>query len=244
MNANTLNTSIAVALATGFLWGLRHALDPDHLVAVSTIVSEHRSLLRSSLVGTFWGLGHTASLAAVSIIIILLRPSISEQAMHWMEAPVAVMLIILGATALWKAARDKGWKVHAHTHTHDHSEHSHVHVHSSQEHSHKHRMLRLGRRPFIVGVVHGLSGSAVVTLAALAMIPSVALGVIWLALFCLGTIGGMLLMSAAIGLPFIVTAKRFTAVNGVIRMLAGLFSIAFGLLIAWEIAGEAVRPAL
>jgi high-affinity nickel permease len=239
MEINPMNTSIAVALAAGFLQGLRHALDADHLVAVSTIVSEHKSILRSSLIGTFWGLGHTVSLAVVGAFIILLRPTIPEHVLPYLETPVAVMLMALGASAIWRVVRDGGWKIHTHTHQHDQSQHSHVHVHSNPHHQHQHHLLRLGRRPFLVGVVHGLAGSAVVTLAVVAAIPSVALGFIWLLVFGIGTIGGMLLMSAAISLPFILTARRFSAINGAIRLLAGLFSIALGLLIAWEIFGAA-----
>lgn len=244
MDINPLNTSIAVALATGFLQGLRHALDADHVVAVSTIVSEHKSLLRAALVGTFWGLGHTASLAVVSCLIILLRPRIPEPVLPYLEMPVAVMLVALGASAIWRAARDGGWKVHTHTHQHDQSQHRHVHIHSNQDHEHQHHLIRLGRRPFLVGVVHGLAGSAVVTLAVVAAIPSVTLGFIWLLIFGIGTIGGMLLMSAAISLPFILTARRFSVLNGAIRLLAGLFSIALGLLIAWEIFGATRHASL
>jgi ABC-type nickel/cobalt efflux system permease component RcnA len=239
IGAPRMDTSIAFALVVGFLRGLQHALDPDHLVAVSTIVSEHKSILRSSLVGTFWGLGHTASLAAVSLVIILLRPTIPEHVLAWMEMPVAVMLVALGVSATWRAMRERGWHIHAHTHSHDDApQHKHIHVHRGDEHNHRHRLFHIGRRPFVVGVVHGLAGSAVVTLAALAAIPSVALGLAWLALFGIGTIGGMLLMSAAIGLPFIITARRFSAINGAIRLLAGVFSIGFGLMIAWGILSE------
>ncbi|MFL6212717.1 MAG: urease accessory protein UreH [Blastocatellia bacterium] len=239
MEINPANTSIAVALAAGFLQGLRHALDADHLVAVSTIVSEHKSLWRSSLIGTFWGLGHTVSLAVVSAIIILLRPTIPESSLPYLETPVAVMLIALGVGAIWRAVRDGGWKIHTHTHDHDQSRHSHIHLHTQTGHEHQHHLIRLGRRPFLVGVVHGLAGSAVVTLAVVAAIPSVALGFVWLLVFGVGTIGGMLLMSAAISLPFILTARRFSTINGAIRVLAGLFSIALGLLIAWEIFSAA-----
>ena len=234
-----MNTSIAFALVVGFLRGLQHALDPDHVVAVSTIVSEHKSILRSSLVGTFWGLGHTASLVAVSLVIILLRPTIPERVMGWMEMPVAVMLIVLGVSTTWRAMRERGWRIHTHEHSHDDKpQHKHIHVHSGDEHDHKHQLFRVGRKPFLVGVVHGLAGSAVVTLAALATIPSITLGLVWLALFGIGTIGGMLLMSTAISLPFIITARRFSAINGAIRLLAGVFSIFFGVMIAWGILSE------
>src|ERR1044072_3231886 len=113
-----MNTSIASALVVGFLRGLQHALDPDHVVAVSTIVSEHKSILRSSLVGTFWGLGHTASLVAVSLVIILLRPTIPERVMAWMEMPVAVMLIALGVSTTWRAMRERGWGIHPRENSH------------------------------------------------------------------------------------------------------------------------------
>src|ERR687885_472400 len=102
-----MDTSIAFALAVGFLGGLRHALDPDHLVAVSAIVSENRSLLRSSLVGTFWGLGHTASLMVVSRAIVLLRRTIPESAAPWFEMPVTCMLIVLGVSATLRAVRER-----------------------------------------------------------------------------------------------------------------------------------------
>ena len=241
MEMNPTNTSIAVALGVGFLQGLRHALDADHLVAVSTIVSEHKSLLRSSLVGTFWGLGHTAALAVVSVLIIMLRPTIPESALPYLEAPVAVMLVVLGASAIWRARRDGGWKIHTHTHHHDQSQHRHLHIHNHSDHEHRHQLIRLGRRPFLVGVVHGLAGSAVITLAVVAAIPSVALGLTWLLVFGVGTVGGMWVMSAAISLPFILTARRFSAINGAIRLLAGLFSIALGLIVAWEIFAAAAR---
>src|SRR5262249_33163089 len=91
-----MDTGIALALALGFTAGLQHALDPDHLVAVSTIVSEHKSITRSSLIGTFWGVGHTASLFAVGVVVILLRTSIPPGVARWLEVPVGVMLIALG----------------------------------------------------------------------------------------------------------------------------------------------------
>src|SRR5438445_2615086 len=100
------HASVTAALTLGFILGLRHALDPDHLVAVSTIVSEHKSVARSSLVGTFWGLGHTASLLAISIVILLLRASIPKHIALWMEIPVALMLIALGVTTILRAMKN------------------------------------------------------------------------------------------------------------------------------------------
>ena len=237
--AAQMDASITAALTLGFVLGLRHALDPDHLVAVSTIVSEHKSVARSSLVGTFWGLGHTSSLLAISLVILLLRTSIPEHASLWMELPVALMLMVLGLNALWRTLQERGWQVHTHVHRHDQGEpHSHIHLHAHDEHKHRHHLFRVGRGPFLVGLVHGVAGSAAITLAVVATIPSIGLGLIWIAVFGIGSIGGMLLMSAMIGLPFALTARRFSILNGGIRLLAGLFSVLFGLWLAWGLVHE------
>jgi ABC-type nickel/cobalt efflux system permease component RcnA len=234
-----MEISLWAALTLGFSLGLRHALDPDHLVAVSTIVSEHKSLARSSLVGTFWGLGHTASLFVIGLAVILLKSSIPDRVALWMEMGVAVMLIVLGANVVWKVGRERGFKFHKHEHAHDgQPAHEHVHFHSHAAHDHRHRIFRFGRRPFVVGMVHGVAGSAALTLGVMGTINSVALGIVYIAVFGLGSIGGMLLMSAIIGAPFAVTARRFSKINGGIRLLAGLLSVAFGLILAWNLLSE------
>ncbi len=234
-----MDASVWAALTLGFSLGLRHALDPDHLVAVSTIVSEHKSLARSSLVGTFWGLGHTASLFVIGLVVILLRSSIPDRVALWMEMGVAVMLIALGANVIWKVGRERGFKFHTHAHAHDDQpSHEHVHFHSHADHDHRHRIFRFGRRPFVVGMVHGVAGSAALTLGVLTTIPSVTLGLVYIVVFGLGSIGGMLLMSAIIGAPFAVTSRRFSKINGGIRLLAGLFSVVFGLMLAWNLLSE------
>lgn len=237
-----LNAGVVAVLSFGFVAGLKHALDPDHVVAVSTIVSEHKSLARSSLVGTFWGLGHSASLLAVGLVIILLRDAIPDEVALWMELPVAVMLIGLGAAVIVKMARERGLEVHTHTHSHDgEPPHSHIHVHKRDDHDHKHYLFRLARRPFAVGMVHGFAGSAAVTLGAMTSIPSITLGLIYIGLFGIGSIGGMLLMSAMIGLPFAATARRFSAINSGIRVFAALFSIGFGLFLAWDLITQLIE---
>jgi ABC-type nickel/cobalt efflux system permease component RcnA len=146
------------------------------------------------------------------------------------------MLIVLGVSATWRAFRERGWQVHTHTHSHeDRAPHTHVHLHAHEQHDHKHRLFRMGRKPFLVGLVHGVAGSAALTLAVLTTIPSVALGLLYITVFGIGSIGGMLLMSAMIGLPFAVTARRFSMVNGGIRLFAGVFSVLFGLMLAWNL---------
>lgn len=234
-----MDSSITAALAFGFVLGLRHALDPDHLVAVSTIVSEHKSVARSTLVGTFWGLGHTASLLAMGVVLLFLRASIPERIALWMEIPVALTLITLGVITTLRVTREGDLRIHSHTHAHSETGmHAHIHIHTQAEHSHQHRLFRVGRKPFVVGMVHGVAGSAALTLAVLTTIPSIALGMVYIAVFGIGSIGGMLMMSALIGLPFAATARRFSMINGRIRFVAGLFSIFFGLMLAWNLLHE------
>lgn len=234
-----MDASVTAALSLGFIYGLRHALDADHLVAVSTIVSEHKSVLRSSLIGTFWGIGHTASLFIVGLAVVLVRATIPPHIGAAMEMAVALMLIGLGINVLWRLAKDRGIAVHAHTHSHeDEAPHTHLHLHTKQNHDHPHYLLRIGRRPFLVGLVHGMAGSAALTLAVLTTIPSVVLGLTYILVFGAGSVGGMLLMSAMISLPFATTARRFSRINWWIRLTAGIASVAFGLVLGWGLLFE------
>jgi high-affinity nickel-transport protein len=111
-------------------------------------------------------------------------------------------------------------------------------LHTGDQHDHRHRLVSLGRRPFLVGIVHGVAGSAALTLFVLTTIPSVTVGLLYIAVFGLGSVGGMLLMSAMIGLPLAVTARRFTSINTRVRLAAGLCSIALGLLLGSKLIGR------
>src|SRR3989442_864856 len=197
------NGTLIGLLGLGLILGLRHALDPDHIAAVSTIVSESKSMRRSSLVGTFWGLGHTVSLLVAGIFVIVLKFEISPRLASWIEVVVALMLILLGGRSLLKSVR--GFKVHVHQHSHDGTEHVHVHIHRpGEQHKHRHRhLIKLGTRPFLIGLVHGMAGSGALTILVLATIPSALAGLVYMAVFGLGSIGGMFLMSALISVPFV-----------------------------------------
>jgi sulfite exporter TauE/SafE len=221
-------------LGLGFVLGLKHALDPDHMVAVSTIVSESKSVKRSSLIGTFWGVGHTLSLLCTGVIVIALKVQISDRVALWMEFTVALMLIFLGLKAIRKSLQ--GWKLHRHRHTHNGSTHTHLHLHregNEQMHRHRH-LIRSGARPFFVGLVHGMAGSAALTLLVLATIPSAVAGLIYIVVFGLGSVGGMLIMSSLISLPFVLTRKRFNVLSEGLQVAVGLFSLSFGLFLVWQ----------
>jgi ABC-type nickel/cobalt efflux system permease component RcnA len=227
-------------LGVGLLFGLKHATEVDHIVAVSTIVSEHRNVFRSALVGALWGLGHTAALLVAGIIVLALRVAIPQQVSAWLEFGVALMIIGLGASALWRVFRKRG-PLHLHKHTHDGLSHAHIHFHeeetkhsSPSTSSHSHAVSRIGIKPLLVGTMHGLAGSAALTLLVLTQIQSAVLGLLYLDIFGLGSIVGMLLMSGIIGLPFALTSRRLSGLHYNLQTLAAGLSIVFGLWYAYE----------
>jgi ABC-type nickel/cobalt efflux system permease component RcnA len=231
-----------VVLGWGLLAGVQHALDADHLAAVSTIVSERKHWLSSSLVGGLWGVGHTLALLAAGGLMLVLRVQIGERAALALEFGVGLMLVGLGANVLWKLRR--GGRLHWHEHRHGAHTHAHPHLHAGDgEHAHAprderrdetHHRLKLGPRPLLIGMVHGLAGSAGLMLSGLAVISSPGLGLLYIALFGLGSVGGMMVMSSLVGLPFHFTATRFARANLAARALAGLFSVGFGLFMIYE----------
>jgi ABC-type nickel/cobalt efflux system permease component RcnA len=221
-------------LVLGFVLGLRHALDGDHVAAVATFTSEERNLWRSSLIGAYWGAGHSVALLVFGSVIVALRLAVSDRISQTLEFAVGIMLIILGINALRKVSRSTA--IHVHTHEHDGTLHSHLHVHLGDAgHSHQHRLLRVAGRPFLVGIVHGLAGTAAVLLLVVGAIPSALLALGVLLIFGVGTIGGMMAMSVLMSVPLAFAAGRVKTVERVLRYAAGAFSLAFGLFLAWDV---------
>lgn len=231
------------ALALGFLLGLKHATDADHVVAVATIVGGSRSSVwRGIWIGASWGLGHTVPLVAAGVVILLLKGQLMatyEGIATYFEFAVGLMLVLLGAQVFWNLARRR---LHLHEHL-DGSE-PHVHIHASHTHEpavvtgahgdggHSHGLWSSIRpvfrpRSFVIGVVHGLAGSAAVMLALLPEIESAVLGVGYLALFGLGTILSMAAITLVLGAPFRLAANM-ASVRVAIVGLAGLASLALG----------------
>ena len=221
-----MEASLIAALGLGFLLGVRHALDADHVAAVSTLVSQHRSLARSCLLGTIWGAGHTAALLAVGLAVVSFKLTISPAVERGLETVVGVMLILLGGHALLRSVG--GWVLHRHVHVHDGHAHSHGHVHAGAgEPGHGH-LWRVGSRPFLVGLVHGLAGSAALMLLALAAIPSPVGGLVYVLVFGIGSTAGMLLLSSLVGIPLAAAAGRSPRLHAAIQALAGAASLIMG----------------
>ncbi len=214
----------------GFVIGLYHAVEADHLAAVSAIVSEKKNAFVSMFVGGLWGLGHTISLFVVGLLVIFLKVQISESVEAYLEAAVGVMLVLLGINAIRKIFASE--KIHVHTHEHDDHVHSHLHVHKDEAAEASHH--GLSPRSVVVGMVHGLAGSAGLMLLVVPTISSPALAVAYILIFGIGSIAGMMVMSLLMSLPITLTADRFVWANKGIRVLAGLFSLIWGALLINE----------
>jgi len=244
METSFTSVGVFALLALGLVFGLKHATEVDHVVAVSTIVSEHRNVFRSALVGGLWGVGHTASLLIVGVLVLVFRVAIPQRVANWLEFGVALMIVALGVLAITRVLRKRA-DIHLHRHSHDGQSHVHVHFHehgtehasavSSDAVRHSHAIARIGFKPLLVGAMHGLAGSAALTLLVLTQIQSISLGLLYLGLFGLGSTAGMLLMSGLIGLPFALSGRRLTSINYGLQAAAGTLSIAFGLWYAYAV---------
>jgi len=224
---------MATIVGVGFVMGLRHALDPDHVVAVTALATQKKGWRRTSLVGAFWGMGHALSLGVVGGAVLALRLEVPPSVADALEAAVAVMLVGLGAVAVRRALR---WRLHAHPHAHDGSVHVHFHAHprgAEEAHQHAHA-LRDGLRPFLVGLVHGLAGSAGLALLALGAAPSLSAGLAYILMLGLGSIAGMLILSGLLSLPLAYLEARYAAFHRGVQLAAGAASVAFGLWLLLE----------
>jgi ABC-type nickel/cobalt efflux system permease component RcnA len=246
-------------LAVGFFLGMRHATDPDHVIAVTTIVSNQRNIIRSALIGAFWGVGHTVTIFVVGAGIILFNLVIPVRLGLSMELSVAVMLIILGVAnvagflrsmpASSIPAHEEVEVVHSHAHSHGEYIHSHPHTHLPESHPHPHDHAPLtwldhafGRsglyqylRPFVVGVVHGLAGSAAVALLVLTTIRNVHWAIAYLLIFGVGTIAGMMLITMSLASAFAMVGRGRQKFSRRLALASGLLSLGFGLFVAYQI---------
>ena len=250
-------------IALGFFLGMRHATDPDHVIAVTTIVSRQRSIRHAALIGILWGLGHTITIFLVGSAIILFGVVIPPKLGLTMELSVGLMLILLGVLNLTGFTRwitetftpqspDAPGHPHLHSHAHTHQQgdfvHAHPHRHEPEKHGHAEDATPVGWmdrifdqlglyqavRPLAVGLVHGLAGSAAVALLVLTTIRDPRWAIAYLLVFGVGTIAGMMLITAAIALPFKYSQSRFARLNRGLAVASGILSIAFGIFIVYQ----------
>jgi len=244
----------------GFFLGMRHATDPDHVIAVSTIVTRQPTIRAALLIGSLWGIGHTLTIVAVGGVIVLFTIVIPPRVGLSMEMAVALMLIVLGMWNLtgilehirgFRPSNEAGsGRLENHSHSHGDYVHSHLSGREAGQHGHgddqtpvawlDRRVGDLGVyqivRPLVIGLVHGLAGSAAVALLVLALIKNPWWAIMYLVLFGIGTIAGMMLITAAIGAVLAYASSRSSRVERYLRVASGLLSLGFGLFLAYQIA--------
>jgi high-affinity nickel permease len=248
-----MDTGLVAVAALGFFLGMRHATDADHVIAVTTIVARQRSTRSAALIGAAWGVGHTLTILVVGGGIILFSWVIPPRVGLSMEFSVGLMLIILGLMNLtgvlqWMSDRASDEAAHSHPHSHGDYVHSHQHGHHPERHPHRPDQTPVAWldrhldgsglyqlvRPLVVGIVHGLAGSAAVALLVLTTIRNPQWSIVYLLIFGLGTVAGMMLLTQLIAIPFAISSQRSLQFNRRLRIASGLLSLAFGCFVAYQ----------
>lgn len=218
-------------LLLGFLIGMRHALEADHVAAVASLATRTQSLGQTIRQGAVWGLGHTITLFLFGSIVIWMDTVMPEQMAKWLELAVGVMLILLGGDVLRRVIRDK---IHFHHHSHRDGEthfHAHSHVgeiaHNPGQHQHQHKN-RFPFRALFVGLMHGMAGSAALILLTIETIHSPWTGMLYMALFGIGSIIGMAVLSTIIAIPLRASAKSLTWMHNGLHSVIGIATITIG----------------
>lgn len=222
-----------LALAgVGLLLGFRHAFEPDHLAAVSTLASRQGSLWSAARLGLAWGLGHTATVGAIVLLVVALGIRLPPALWPAAELVVAALLVLLGATVVWRYARGR-W--HMHLHAHDVNPHFHLHSHAHDAgHAHLHATAD-ARRSLGFGVAHGLAGSGAIAVLLVAAAPSAGLRLAYFAAFGMGTMLGMLAVSLTLAGLVRLAAGRGTRWATVLHVGSACASVLAGAALAWQV---------
>jgi sulfite exporter TauE/SafE len=226
-------------LAAGFVIGLLHAFEPDHVAAVSTQIARNKTerastikarlgtnTLKSSILGALWGAGHTSTLVLIGALVFLFSLEISEEIFSGLEFVVGVMLVFLGASAYITKRMLTDKHVHPHMHG-DGTIHTHTHTHSDK---HKH-----GHRSYLIGCIHGLAGSGSLVVLVASTFSDMQTILSFILVFGVGSILGMMLVSGVIALPFAVSTHA-GKISRVMRYTVSAVSIGVGAHIMFEVA--------
>ncbi len=224
-------------LMLGFIIGMRHALEADHLAAVSTIASQNLGIKRAWQMGSAWGLGHTITLFIFGGIVLMVGGHISEEISSALEMAVGVMLILLGADVIRRLIVNR---VHYHVHRHgDEQPHFHAHSHRHDKKHNKaahHHQHGFPTRALFIGLIHGMAGSAALIAITLESVESIPLGIAYITLFGLGSIVGMALLASIIAIPLQASAKKLTWMHNGLQAGIGLLTMAIGSAVVVQLA--------
>ena len=222
----------------GFLLGLQHALEADHLAAVASLAAGKKGVRPIIRHGAVWGIGHALTLGAFGGAVYALKLTLDERLASGLEFAVGLMLVLLGGRVLYTLLKARiHFHVHRHgaggAHFHAHSHAGDVANHALSAHAHAHEKRGWGRS-LAVGMMHGLAGSAALVALAASSAPSVPLGVAFMLLFGLGSVFGMALFSAVIAVPLSLTAPALTWASRGFQALAGVIAVGIGIRILVE----------
>ena len=224
-------------LTLGFLIGMRHALEADHLAAVATLATRTPTVAGAVRQGVAWGVGHTVTLFTFGSLVLLLDAAVPETVAHALELLVGVMLVLLGADVLRRLWRER---VHFHVHSHTSGAthfHAHSHrgekTHDARRHRHRHG---LPLRALAIGLVHGMAGSAALILLTLGTVGSTADGLAYMAVFGLGSLAGMAALSVVIPIPLRYWPAGLTWVHNGLQAVLGIATLGLGVVIVLDSA--------
>jgi len=225
-------------LLFGFFIGMRHAMEADHVAAVASLSTRSVSLGQAVKQGTVWGVGHTITLFAVGTIVLLIDTIMPERLALGLEFAVGIMLVVLGIDVIYRLIKER---IHFHVHGHaGGTTHFHAHSHLGEQghdpdhHVHEH-VQQFPLRALLVGMMHGLAGSAALILLTLESVQSLMMGILYIALFGIGSIAGMAVLSIIIAIPLHYSAKGLTWLHNGLQGVIGSATILLGGMLIYEI---------
>jgi len=228
-----VDVELITLLGLGFLLGARHALDADHIAAVSTILSLRPNFQTSGFLSFCWGFGHTVMLLAVALVVILFKITIPDSVAQAFEFAIGAMLVVLGTSVGWSLYKER-W--HFHAHEHDGGRHVHFHRHPEDSAHHHRHWLRLSVRPVLVGMAHGLAGSAALTLMVLSTVHTLGQGLAYIFVFGGGSIVGMICLGLLISVPLVFSSAYGRRAQLALQGLAGAGSVVLGIVMMVRIS--------
>jgi ABC-type nickel/cobalt efflux system permease component RcnA len=221
----------------GFLIGMQHAMEADHVAAVASLATRGNSLSKAVRQGAAWGVGHALTLVLIGSIVLTMDTLVPENFAQMLELAVGFMLVLLGMDVLHRLMRER---IHFHRHVHDATIHIHAHSHepgiphSDDPHQHEHPQV-FPLRALFVGMMHGMAGSAALIILALNSVSSLAQGVLYIALFGIGSILGMALLAAVISLPLRYSSRSLTWAHNGLKAAVGMITIGLGSMLIYDL---------